>query len=98
MRRGGFVLMMILGPFAALASADAPPSVDELRAQLEKLGRYVLEENDGKAPAVESTQKISPRQQTLVQFARSPRMEVRAAIDKALKEGSKEERTGALHL
>jgi hypothetical protein len=91
-------LLMVLLISGAWAGGQTT-TVSEMRARLAELGGFVIEEAEGRGPKPEGPPySRSPREESLYQLSRAPREQVREAIDQALKNGTKEERIGALTL
>jgi hypothetical protein len=95
-----FVALALFGILASpnLANSD-DTAIDSMRSRLAELGRAVIEEAEGLTPKQEGPPyKRTPSEEGLYQLSRAPREPVRRAIDQALKNGTKEERIGALTL
>jgi len=92
--------LVVLGLMITLAWGNSDDTaVSAMRARLAELGRDVIEESEGRAPKQKGPPyERGPRAEGLYQLARAPREPVRKAIEEVLRNGSKEERIGALVL
>src|SRR5689334_18805122 len=97
-RRPFIIAFLAIGASTAWGDGHVPP-VAEVRSRLAQLGSAVIEEAERRAAKPEGPpHKRSPREEGLYQLSREPRQPVREAIDQVLKDGSKQERIGALVL
>jgi len=96
----GTVALVVLGMMITLAwGSSEDTAVSAMRVRLAELGRAVIEEAEGRAPKQNGPPyERTPSAEGLYQLSRAPREPVRQAIEEVLRNGSKEERIGALVL